>query len=296
MKDRKSFTSRVTNHKLKPINMRILSLAMLLFAGVLFSSNSISQDGSISKQTLQDIKSSIDIDGDTKALMNAISSNSIKKLAVNRENIGKLNPYFSDKIDIKGISNQKSSGRCWLFTGLNMLRVQVIEKYKLKEFQFSHTYSFFWDQFEKSNLFMEAIIASADKPMDDRTVDWLFKNPVGDGGQWTGVVNIVEKYGLVPTEGMPESENSDNTSMMSRLLRRKLRENGVILRNMKEDGKTVKELQDEKIAMLKDIYRMLVLSWETLLMNLHGNTKTPMARSVKQNNILLDLFSKRLLM
>jgi bleomycin hydrolase len=234
-------------------------LLILLFSGLFITSYS-QESGSVDEKTMDMVRSTVTMDDDTRALMNAISNNNIRKLALNRENAGKLNAYFSDKIDIKDITNQKSSGRCWLFTGLNMLRPVVIEKYGLKEFQFSYNYSFFWDQFEKANLFLEAIIATSDKPMDDRTVDWLFKHPIGDGGQWTGVVNIVEKYGLVPSTAMPETENSDNTSLMSRLLRRKLREDGLELRELASKGAKVKDMEKEKVMMLGDIYRILVLS------------------------------------
>ncbi|MBU2650765.1 MAG: C1 family peptidase [Bacteroidetes bacterium] len=234
---------------------RILILFLLLPALYSFS-----QDGSIDEATLQKIRSSFTANGETRALMNAISSNDIKKLAINRSNLGKVTPYFSHKIDIKGISDQKSSGRCWLFTGLNMLRIKVIEKYKLEDFEFSQNYSFFWDQLEKSNLFLETILATADKPMDDKTVEWLFRNPIGDGGQWTGVVDIVDKYGLVPAEAMPESQNSENTSMMSRLLRRKLREDGLKLRLIRQTEANENVIQDMKTRMLSDIYRILALS------------------------------------
>lgn len=233
----------------------LLSILTVFFFKTVFS-----QDGSIDKSTIEKIRSSVVIDGETKALMNAISNNDIKKLALSRDNLGKINSYFSDKIDIKGISDQKSSGRCWLFTGLNMLRIKVIEKYNLEDFEFSQNYSFFWDQFEKSNLFLETIIATADKPMDDKTVEWLFKNPIGDGGQWTGVADIVQKYGLVPAEVMPESANSDNTSMMSRLLRRKLREDGLKLRSMMQTEANDMVINNMKIKMLSDIYRILTLS------------------------------------
>jgi bleomycin hydrolase len=215
--------------------------------------------GEINDKELEKIRSSFTLDDETRALMNAISSNDISKLALNRENLGKVNPYFSNKVEVKGISNQKSSGRCWLFTGLNMLRPKVIGKYNMKSFMFSENYGFFWDQFEKSNLFLESIIATAELPNDDRKVDWLLKHPIGDGGQWTGVVDIIEKYGAVPSSVMPESQNSENTRMMSRFLRRKLREDALVLRSMHEDGKNEKELREQKIEMLGEVYRMLVL-------------------------------------
>ncbi|MCK4569888.1 MAG: C1 family peptidase [Bacteroidales bacterium] len=215
--------------------------------------------GQLDKDDLSKIISSVSFDENTRALMNAISSNNISKLAVNRENLGKVNPYFSNKVEIKGITNQKSSGRCWLFTGLNMLRPKVIEKFNMKEFEFSQNYGFFWDQLEKSNLFLESVIATAELPEDDRKVDWLFKNPISDGGQWTGVVDIIEKYGVVPASIMPESNNSENTRMMSRFLRRKLREDALTLREMAAEGSEEGRLREEKISMLSEIYRILVL-------------------------------------
>jgi bleomycin hydrolase len=217
------------------------------------------EKGTITGDILEEIRKSVKIDGETKALMNAISNNDIKKLAMNRDNLGKLSPYFSNKVEIKGITDQKSSGRCWLFTGLNVLRPVIIEKYQLKDFQFSHNYSFFWDQFEKANLFFEAIIATANKPMENRIVEWLFKHPINDGGQWTGVVNIVDKYGAVPNTVMPECQNSENTSLMSRLLRRKLREDGLTLREMVHNNFDDLILEKHKIKMLTDFYRILVL-------------------------------------
>lgn len=215
--------------------------------------------GELTTDELKQIKSAVTMDDDTRALMNAISSNDINKLALDRENMGKVNPYFSNKVDIKGITNQKSSGRCWLFTGLNVLRPKLIEKHNMKSFDFSHIYNFFYDQLEKSNLFLESIIATANLPADDRKVDWLLKSPIGDGGQWTGVVDIVEKYGVVPKSVMPESNNSENTRMMSRFLRRKLREDALTLRSMAADGEKEKNLRAAKVSMLGDIYRILVL-------------------------------------
>lgn len=205
------------------------------------------------------IRNKAEIDQESKALVNAISSNDINKLAVNRENLGKINPYFTHKVDVNGITNQKSSGRCWLFTGLNVLRPKAIAKHNMKSFMFSENYGFFWDQLEKSNLFLETIITTADLPLEDRKVDWLFKHPIGDGGQWTGVVDIIEKYGAVPASVMPESQNSENTRLMSRFLRRKLRESGLELRQLYSEGMQAEQLREKKIDILGEIYRILVL-------------------------------------
>ena len=232
-----------------------ITLLMLMLSASLFAHS----QGNLNKNELDQIKESINMDDDTRALMNAISSNDISKLAVNRENLGKVNPYFSNKVEVTGITNQKSSGRCWLFTGLNVLRPKVIQKYNMKDFEFSENYGFFWDQLEKANLFLESIIATAELDISDRKVDWLLKSPIGDGGQWTGVVDILEKYGAVPATVMPESQNSENTRLMSRFLRRKLREDALTMREMYESGKSETELRAEKLHMLGEIYRILVL-------------------------------------
>ncbi|MEE4256545.1 MAG: C1 family peptidase [Bacteroidales bacterium] len=238
--------------------MKSIYQAIILSTLMLISNNIFAQ-GELNAEDLGEIRSSLVFDDDTRALMNAISSNDIRKLAVNRENLGRVNEYFSDKVDIRGITDQKSSGRCWLFTGLNVLRPKVIQKYNMKEFEFSQTYGFFWDQLEKSNLFLEGIIETASLDIKDRKVEWLLKHPIGDGGQWTGVVDILGKYGAVPASVMPESQNSSNTSVMSRFLRRKLREDALVLRQLHADGKTDILLREEKLKMLGEIYRMLVL-------------------------------------
>ncbi|OQX82268.1 MAG: aminopeptidase [Bacteroidetes bacterium 4484_276] len=217
-------------------------------------------NGAITPGLLVEIKKSLVIDTDTRALINAISNNDIQKLAVNRENEGKIDKYFSNRIKVKGITDQNSSGRCWLYTGLNVIRIPVIEKYQMEGFQLSQTYPFFWDQLEKANLFLEGIIQTIDQPLDNKRVEWLLKNPINDGGQWTGVVDVVDKYGLVPFEIMPDTKNSESTRWMSRLLRRKLREQAMDLRQMNVDGANKKGLEKKKVGMLSEIYRILVLS------------------------------------
>ena len=112
----------------------------------------------------------------------------------------------------------------------------------MKKFEFSQDYCFFWDQLEKSNLFLEGILETRNLKMKDREVEWLFKHPISDGGVWNMVVDIVEKYGLVPTEAMPESYNSNNTRTMNRLLQRKLREDGLILRRMYAKKKKLSQI------------------------------------------------------
>jgi bleomycin hydrolase len=237
------------------------SLLAFTIITVLLSQILIAQDqGTINEELLNKFRTSIENDNDIEAIQNAVSSNNIQKLAMNRSNLGEVDQYFSNRVESKGITDQKSTGRCWLFTGLNVFRAKVIEEYNLGEFNFSNSFNFFYDQLEKSNLFLEGIISTIDKPMDDKTVEWLFKNPIGDGGQWTGVADIITKYGLVPADVFPESFNSENTRWMSRLIRRKLKENGLTLREMYANGSKEKKLRETKDDMLRDIYRILTIS------------------------------------
>ncbi|MCD6115753.1 C1 family peptidase [bacterium] len=214
--------------------------------------------GAVSPSMLKQIKSSMSLNGNTLGIINAVSNNDTRKLIVNRENIGKIDHNFAVKLDIKGITNQKSSGRCWLFTSLNVLRQKVKAKYNLKSFEFSETYPFFWDQFEKANLFLEGVIETRKDDMKSRKVEWLFKHPVGDGGVWNMAVAIIEKYGLVPMSVMPETYHSQHTGSMSRLLRLKLKEQGLKLRALSAKGKSTAYLRKEKEKMLADIYKLLV--------------------------------------
>ena len=187
-------------------------------------------DGGISDGMLQRIRASYEDTPADRALRNAICNNDIRKLVVNQPNQGEIDTYFSHRVPSKGVTDQQQSGRCWLFSGLNVLRARMIARYGLGAFEFSQNYCFFWDQLEKANLFLQGVIDTRDAPREDRTVEWLFKNPLSDGGQFTGVADIVSKYGLVPKEAMPETYSSEHTAQMASLLKLKLREYGLSLR------------------------------------------------------------------
>ena len=221
-----------------------------------------SANGGITPEMLSKIKSSYQNTPENKALRNAIIANDINKLAANADNSTAFDSYFSNKVNSKAITDQKSSGRCWMFTGMNVMRSKAIAKHNLPaDFQFSQAYTFFWDQLEKSNLFLQAILDHRAKSMEDKYVEWLFKNPIGDGGQFTGVADLVTKYGLVPKDVMPETFSSNSTSRMSNILSLKLREFGLELRDMANNKSTTEQmLQDRKTEMLKTIYRILVMT------------------------------------
>ena len=228
----------------------ILCLVALVFCtlGVMAQT----KNGGISEDMLGRIRKGYTGTPEQKAVKNALASNSIATLAINGENLSMIDTHFSHRVPTKGITNQKSSGRCWLFTGLNVLRAKVIAKYDLPGLEFSQNYNSFYDLLEKSNLFLQAIIDTRDLPMEDRKVDWLLKNPIGDGGQFTGVSNLLMKYGVVPREVMPETFQSENTSQMAMILKWKLREYALELRTLKAN-----KAMERKEAMLTEIYRIL---------------------------------------
>ena len=216
-------------------------------------------EGGISAEMLAEISAGYKGDAADKALRNALAGTSIGTLAVNAENAAMIDTHFSDRVRTKGITDQKSSGRCWLFTGLNVLRAKMIDKYGLPGMEFSQNYLFFYDQLEKANLFLQGVIDTKNLPFEDRKVDWLFSNPLSDGGQFTGVSNLIMKYGLVPSDAMPETYQANNTSQMAMLLKLKLREDGLALRGAAASGASDKKLQKMKVSFLSEIYRMLAL-------------------------------------
>ena len=208
------------------------------------------QNGGISADMLKQIKESYQPGASEKALYNAMAGTSIAVLAKNHENYANFNADFSHKVISHGITDQKSSGRCWLFTGLNVLRAQMMAKYGLSEMEFSQNYCFFYDQLEKANLFLQGIIDTREKPMEDKMVEWLFRNPLSDGGQFTGISDIIGKYGVVPASVMPETFSSENTSQISRLVGLKLKEFGLQLREEAQKGAKAGALEKKKTEML----------------------------------------------
>ena len=234
---------------------RLFTLALALMSvGTL----SAQQDtGGISEAMLKEIRASYTEDAADRAARNAMAQTPIATLATNADNLAMIDTNFSHRVKTKGITDQQQSGRCWLFTGLNVLRAQMIEEYDLGELTFSHNYLFFYDQLEKCNLFLQAVIDTKHLKMEDRQVEWLFKNPLNDGGQFTGVSNLVMKYGVVPAEVMPENYQTNNTSQISNLIKLKLREYGLKLREQKDRRAPVAL----KTEMLKEIYQMLARAY-----------------------------------
>ena len=189
---------------------------------------------------------------------NAVTSKGIRAAARVPEAVARNTTTFDIEVKQGDRTDQQRSGRCWMFASLNTMRARVIGKYGLKTFEFSQAYPLFWDKLEKSNWFLENIIDTADEPRDGRLVAFLLTDPVGDGGQWDMFKSLVKKYGVVPKEAMPETENSSNTHDMDKYLTRYLRGAAKRLRETHEAGETLETLREMKKEMMGDVYALLV--------------------------------------
>ena len=238
----------------------ILASALLVLCGTGAFAQKQSKNGGISAEMLTEIRKGYEGTASDKAVRNALNAAAINVLAANSENIAMIDTHFSDEVKTKGRTNQKSSGRCWLFTGLNVLRSRMIDKYDLGAFTFSQNYVFFYDQLEKANLMLQGVVDCAKKSMDDTRVQFFFKNPLNDGGTFCGVSDLAGKYGLVPKSVQPETFSAENTSRMSALVSSKLREFGLELRQMVADGKKPAAIKERKTQMLATVYHMLCLT------------------------------------
>ena len=233
----------------------------LCVAGSMSMASAQTKDGGLSADMLKDIVKEYKQMPVNKALVNAVTANAIDDLAKNRDNAGALDTYFSIETKKQSITDQKSSGRCWMFSGFNVLRSNYTRQHGDSiQLEFSQAYLFFYDQLEKANLMLQGIIDTGKKPIEDQRVQFFFQHPLSDGGTFCGVADLAEKYGLVPKEMMPESFASDNTSKARSLIASKLREYGLQLRDMVEKDKSQASLNKAKVRMLAQIYRMLEMT------------------------------------
>ncbi|WP_297519934.1 C1 family peptidase [uncultured Clostridium sp.] len=193
----------------------------------------------------------------SKIIKNAVMNNGINDTCKNNKVIAKkLARNFSIEIKTGEVSNQKQSGRCWLFATLNTLRHDFAVKHNVKNFEFSQNYLSFWDRFEKANAFYNFVIETANEPLDSRIVNFLFKNCNEDGGQWDNSAALIKKYGMVPKYAMPETKASEGTKEFTQILGLKLRKDGMNLRAMIEDGQASESIDKTVRKMLNEVYRM----------------------------------------
>lgn len=238
--------------------MNTKTFALGLCFALAASAGAQTKQGGISAQMLQTMEKSQGNATVNKALVNALAANKIDDLAKNFSNKTTFDTHFSVETPKQSIHNQKSSGRCWMFSSFNVLRSNYAREHGDSiAVEFSQDYLFFYDQLEKANLMLQGVIDNAKKPMDDQRVQFFFKSPLNDGGTFCGAADLAPKYGLVPMSVQPETYSAENTSRISALISSKLREYGLELRKMVADGKKPAAINQRKTEMLSTVYHML---------------------------------------
>ena len=215
-------------------------------------------DGMLTSEDLELLRKEFGSSPAYRLAQNAVTRVSIDDVAIDREIVNSTDHALSTSLDDWKVTNQQNSGRCWLFAGLNLLRAGAMKKMNLKEFEFSQNWAMFWDKLERANYFLEAIIETADRSVDDRTVAFLLDEVANDGGQWNMFVAIVRKHGLVPKAFMPETESSQKTRRMNGVLQAVLRHGAKALRAAAEAGGP-EQARAEKAEVLKVVHRVLCI-------------------------------------
>lgn len=228
----------------------ILTLLLPLSAGK-------KRETGLNPSLMKEIKASFKMTPQLKLAQNALTRIDVRKFAVDFSKIQKRDTHFSNKLKGQKITSQKSTGRCWMYAGLNVLRPIAKKRLKVKDIEFSQTYLFFYDKMEKANMFLEGIIKSKKKPLDDRYVMFLLKAPVQDGGQWVGMAELIKKYGVVPVDIMPDTYSSSHSSGVNRVLALKLKQYALKIRKAKKSS----AIEKLKIAALKDVYKILAVNF-----------------------------------
>jgi bleomycin hydrolase len=213
--------------------------------------------GALDSDTLEGLQAAFVGNPSYRLAQNAVTRNGLDDIALNHRVVFAADHSFSTALDDWGVTDQKQTGRCWMFAGLNLLRFSARRALGVKEFEFSQNYLMFWDKLERANYFFESIIDSADRDVDDRSVAFLLDQPLSDGGQWNMFINLVQKHGLVPKAAMPETNSSSNSRRMNMVLRTKLREGARDLRQAAAQGASIGALRSCKADYLEAISRIL---------------------------------------
>ncbi|KAL4778281.1 peptidase C1B, bleomycin hydrolase [Aspergillus varians] len=232
------------------------------------------REPSVSLHHLQDWNETLLSDPKNRLAISSLAGDSYTNVLVNRSAIKSDIQVFNVKVPIEGtpITNQRSSGRCWLFASTNIFRVPIIKAYGLADFELSQAYLYYWDKIEKANYFFETIIETADEDISGRLVQKLLQDPVTDGGQWDMVANLVKKYGLVPHDVYPDNFNAQNSSRMNWLLTAKLREHAFVLRKLARSSQLKDRVQ---LAQAKDRFLKEIHSLVTILLGPPPNPDEP---------------------
>ena len=209
----------------------------------------------LTQDQVQQLRKEFDADPRNRLMQNAVTRTPVADVALDRAVVTGIDHSVSHLLDDWKVTNQKKSGRCWLFAGLNLLRVHTARTLGVKDFEYSQSHLLFWDKLEKANYLFEAIIDTADRDVDDRTVAHLLSDPTGDGGQWNMFVSLVHKHGLVPKVAMPETDSSSNTGPMNAVLSTLLRQGARDLRALQPQG--AEAMRACKEQLLATIHRVL---------------------------------------
>ena len=213
----------------------------------------------VTEEQIEEFRKSFDSDPSATVAQNAVSNTELSTLALRRDLVQNMDFSFSTKLDEWSATNQRRSGRCWLFATLNLFRVGAMKKMNVKNFEFSQAHIHFWDKLERSNHFLEAMLATSDRPVDDRTIHFLLSDPIGDGGQWNMAMNLIRKHGLVPMSAYPESHSSSSTRSMNTVLKDILRTTASEIRGILDSGGSDNEARKHKEERMKEIWRVLCI-------------------------------------
>jgi len=207
----------------------------------------------------QEMEAVISKNKNDNVVRNSILNVGLDETALNHQSKIDMHQSFSLELKTGKITSQNKSGRCWLFAGLNTMRFKIMKDLNLKNFELSQTYQMFYDKIEKANYFLENILDTMEEKTDSRIIMFLLSGPLNDGGQWDMFTSIVEKYGVVPKETMPETYASSNSARMNHILTLKLREYASKLRKDYQNGRTIEQLKNDKKQMIAEFYRLLTM-------------------------------------
>jgi bleomycin hydrolase len=241
-----------------PMN-RLFPVGLLLLA--VLASSVIAQPGGITPTLIEQFEKDFAKLDHADRVINAVTNNSIKDLSLNREIITSHDDRFNVKVKSSEIINQRRTGRCWMFASTNVFAPKVMTKLELSDFDLSKSYLAFWDKLEKSNRFLETMIALRDKSLEDRSLAMYIQYPFGDGGWFEYFEALIGKYGVIPASAMPETKQSSSTGQINKLIISKLRQAAAEVRRLHEDGRKESELRIFKEGVLSDIYSLLVFNY-----------------------------------
>ena len=215
--------------------------------------------GAITTEQLADFHANVRDNASLRLMQNVVTQHDVNEVALNRDVVTAAAHNFSTVLDDWKVTNQARSGRCWMFAGLNLFRSETKNVLNLKQFEYSQNYVMFWDKLERANFLLEAVIETADRPIDDRTVAWLLQTSINDGGQWDMFVSLIKKHGAVPKEAMPETESSSNSMRMNFILNYQLRQGAQAIRRSYANELGLEAMRQAKNETLNVIYQALCI-------------------------------------